>query len=1564
MSKSASAHSEESDFPETVIPECEENQDIDANATCEINTADRRHPRSLSSRPKISQLGDYVLEKEIGRGGMGIVYEATELTLQRSVAVKILLNASELDKMQSLRFANESRAAAQLSHPCIVPVYGVGQENGIHYYVMRLVRGRNLDEAIKAIRYELQMEQGEQTSVTPRPREVTTAGDHGSARVGNSSKRRSESHHSNPVEFSAMDFARTRTAPRYSSTRRVAENVARIGVKVADALQHAHDAGVIHRDIKPCNLMLDESGEVWVTDFGLAQIRDAPSITRTGVLMGTLRYMSPEQAAGKRAMVDHRTDIYSLGITLCELLTLKHVIEGKSTQEIIYEVTYGAPVSIRRRDSRVPVDLATIVEKAMSRDPLDRYATAGELSRDLTRFLNNEPIHASRPPVWKRCRQWMARHRAIAATLVVAFLATFVVTAVAGAVVLDALIGKRLQLKKTEAALTESEGLRLLSNAALELPKNPGLSLVLAAKGAAAAPGLEANTTIQVAMEHSHEYATVMTGEASRGRVAISPDGKTAISCADESHFGKGAFPAILHRMSDGSTVKELSTGDCITSAAFSPSGQYIVTTSADRDYAPVREDGMLSGVPVLWDAQSGEKLKEITGTMLHQAGRGVFSPLDASIVLCRDNVAVVYNYSTNKNKLVLRGHSDRVTYCEFSPDGKKIATLADDDTVRIWDSSTGMQSQAAIPCRTRKGHRVTLAFTAESNAIIVCDLNGISLIDIGERQDDQPPRSLTARHFQFATSREQPVIALIDNVNFRVAIVNSQTLSPICEFQLPKRISDVAFPYRSKQAAVACGNQLFLFDTESGQGHGNLFGHTAPVRNVVYSPTDNKLASVAADHTLRLWHSRSGAERSAFARNSSDRVDTFHPPMSILSNDDERIAITFGADYSTVLRGFDGKLLPAEYPGRVATEFSCNTRKLITKIDNSVIVTEVATSRELYRCKFPTRVLEGRIVSVDQSRMLIRTEADGFLVNLADRSRVRLGDVGESIKCLSVSKDLRTIVVGTSNGLCISIDAETGEPLKTRKMEFSVQSVHVSSDGTRYVATDSQGNVQTGKCSSDLPNSTFQVAPNDRSRFIGDSSRVVNWSFVKPTKVECRHAVTGELLGSVVQDERIRVCCHPDLPVVAIASDKGTQLWYVDTMKAKFITNAPCQSIAFSDRHLALLVAGDEPSEGKPEAANPERLLIYSFDEQKILHDHGLEFNPVSLRVDHVNQRFAITRKSFAADVYNFATGEFLHRTTPHAGEIGFTTFLNENWLLTLSENGQVNICNNAGEAVNEFLLTGSELTAVGVSPDGRLLVTADGSGDIFVWDTQKGTEVHHLSAHNNPVEAFSFDRSGHRFCSLSADEAVYLWDLRLPEPEKFEVNNPRIAQLSPDGNRLLIVSGTDSPDTLVISNLTENSTRSVSVRDGILHASFLDDGGRIGLLSAAGRIEIIDALTGGKDDAAYFVGKSARRFHLAGNQLMAVRHINKLAVWNMDTGNKFLEFGVLRSSVTSRNFNSWRPSTADGRYFTINKGTVRRVPSNPLEEYGSSLNRSFTDEERQRFRLDLADRLDVGQQ
>ncbi len=306
--------------------------------------------------------GQYRIEREIARGGMGIVYEAEHLTLHRQVALKILPMAGPQAAKQLERFLREARTAAGLHHTNIVPVFDVGQTRGVPYYAMQYINGESLDRVIS----------------------------------------------------SSAQSAKSAFQKHQTQISKKMKQVADIGIQAAAGLAHAHQRGVIHRDIKPSNLLLDDRGVVWITDFGLARRYNDVSLTRTGQLLGTPRYMSPEQAEAASKPLDHRTDIYSLGATLYELLTGRPAFDGPTPQDVVKQIIAREPIRPRQLDPHVPRDLETIVLKAMAKRPEDRYPTAQALADDLQRFANGEPIQARRIGIVGRTWRWAKREPVVA----------------------------------------------------------------------------------------------------------------------------------------------------------------------------------------------------------------------------------------------------------------------------------------------------------------------------------------------------------------------------------------------------------------------------------------------------------------------------------------------------------------------------------------------------------------------------------------------------------------------------------------------------------------------------------------------------------------------------------------------------------------------------------------------------------------------------------------------------------------------------------------------------------------------------------------------------------------------------------------------------------------------------------------------------------------------------------------------------------------------------------------------------------------------------------------------
>jgi serine/threonine protein kinase len=396
--------------------------------------------------PDPVRIGDFEVVRELGRGGMGVVYEAVERSLSRRVALKVLPLAAAIDPRQIARFRVEAQAASQLNHPHIVPVYSVGCTGGVHYYAMRLIEGPTLAQLIAGLRRQDGRHHSESTTEVKSAPTVSVVEER-SDPDGASPSRAGPS--SRPATTSTWSLG----APSIVG-RSFFREAARLGREAAEALEHAHQQGVLHRDVKPSNLMVDAPGHLWVTDFGLARFQGDSSLTAPGDLLGTLRYMSPEQATADHAVVDRRTDVYSLGATLYELITLHPVFAGNDRQELLRRITQEEPRRPRAVQPAVPRDLETIVLKAMAKDPAGRYATAQAIADDLGRFLDDRPILARRPGPMERSARWIRRHAAGLAIAVPLLAATVVALGIAFAVVVAknaVIVAKQAEIERAQA---------------------------------------------------------------------------------------------------------------------------------------------------------------------------------------------------------------------------------------------------------------------------------------------------------------------------------------------------------------------------------------------------------------------------------------------------------------------------------------------------------------------------------------------------------------------------------------------------------------------------------------------------------------------------------------------------------------------------------------------------------------------------------------------------------------------------------------------------------------------------------------------------------------------------------------------------------------------------------------------------------------------------------------------------------------------------------------------------------------------------------------------------------
>jgi serine/threonine protein kinase/WD40 repeat protein len=381
-------------------------------------------PTPPSQAPALPErLGDYRLLRQLGRGGMGVVYEAVQESLGRHVALKVLPAGRLSGPNQLERFRREARAAARLHHTNIVPVFEIGEHEGVHFYAMQYIGGQGLDAVLEEVRRL----QGGPTVTDPAgaatPSFTAAQGLLGGQFTPACPATDPSATGPVPGSGSGSQLGAPARRPYYRS-------VARIGMQAAEGLDYAHRQGILHRDVKPSNLLLDAQGTVWVTDFGLAKADDEHDLTSSGDVVGTLRFLAPERFQGK---ADARSDVYALGATLYEMVALRPALDAIDRVQLVERATRGAVPPLRQHDPHVPLDLATVIHKALEREPERRYATAGELAADLRRFLDGVPIRARRSGPAERLWAWCRRNpvvSALGAAVALLLVAVAVVTSV------------------------------------------------------------------------------------------------------------------------------------------------------------------------------------------------------------------------------------------------------------------------------------------------------------------------------------------------------------------------------------------------------------------------------------------------------------------------------------------------------------------------------------------------------------------------------------------------------------------------------------------------------------------------------------------------------------------------------------------------------------------------------------------------------------------------------------------------------------------------------------------------------------------------------------------------------------------------------------------------------------------------------------------------------------------------------------------------------------------------------------------------------------------------------
>jgi serine/threonine protein kinase/WD40 repeat protein len=641
-------------------------------------------------------LGEYRLLREIGRGGMGVVYEAVQESLGRQVALKVLPFSSLVSPMHLERFQREARAAARLHHSNIVPVFGVGQHGGIHFYAMQFIHGQGLDAVLRevvrlrggnvgqlanppeserqvgnlppselAASVALELETGPAVSLPALPQQPASGTGPG---------------HSPP----STQTSAGRTEFASSSEVRYFRNVARVGAQVADALAYAHRQGILHRDIKPSNLLLDTQGNIWVTDFGLAKVEGTDPLTNTGDLVGTLRYMAPERFRG---LSDARSDVYGLGVTLYELLTLRPAFSETDRGQLIDQVIHGEPPRPRLHDRRIPADLETVVLKAMAKEPADRYLTAEALAEDLQRVVADRPILARRTPLREQAWRWCRRNPGLARlTSLVGFLVAVILI---GSPLLSILLWK--SLKKAEQAngerteqlwvadLAHAEAQRLTNQAERRFKALDSLD-----KARRLLPSLKPDPQRTLTLRKEVIACLSLADLGIASQWGGYPTGSAAVAFdATLARYARGEEEGtitIRDVAGDREIVRLPGTGLGAWSLKFSPNGRFLAA-GYQRKFQPIPKSFKV------WDWQRGEAVVEVQ--LQETWGEVDFSSDSRWLAVGKEKAAVtLYDLASDKKEGKDLALDAFPAYVAFHPEGRTLA-VAQPRSVKVIDLAT-----------------------------------------------------------------------------------------------------------------------------------------------------------------------------------------------------------------------------------------------------------------------------------------------------------------------------------------------------------------------------------------------------------------------------------------------------------------------------------------------------------------------------------------------------------------------------------------------------------------------------------------------------------------------------------------------------------------------------------------------------------------------------------------------------------------------------------------------------------------------------------------------------------
>jgi WD40 repeat protein/serine/threonine protein kinase len=1080
--------------------------------------------------PALERLGDYRIIREVGRGGMGVVYEAEQVSLGRHVALKVLPNKALFNARHKLRFEREAKSAGKLHHTNIVPVFGVGEQDGLPYYVMQFIQGLGMNDVL----VELIRQQSK--SATPSHREPS--GEASAADLARSlltgalpaGERNEKNDDAAPKDRSTSDSSVTsnssvvlpgQSAAHASKKQNYWQSIATVGAQVASALDYAHSQGILHRDIKPSNLLLARRGTVWVTDFGLAKSDDQENLTHTGDILGTLRYMPPEAFEGK---ADRRGDVYSLGLTLYELLAMRPAFGVKDRNQLIQQVTTTEPPRLEMLNPAIPRDLVTIIHKAIDRDANHRYASAAELEADLRRFLDDEPIQARRISATERLRRWCRRQPAVAAAGAFALL------------LLAALVALPITLAVTEAR-----------NAA-----------ALAKEKAKVDAALKDSRRQSAVFALEQALSVCEQGEVARGLLLLARGLQRARAAEAEDleeafRWNLGAWSRENHELLH---VMKHAAG--VNAVAFSPDSKLVATASRD---VKVRlwdvATGLPHGVPLAHPEQVNALAFHPDGRLLTGCEDGEARLWD---VTTARQVGPKFVHGRSKPNVKWKTDLDRygVASVAFSPDGRFILTGGKDGIASRWETASGQRLGGPLnhPVDGRTIHAV--AYDPQGELILMAGDGGICCLwdpvtdkIVGPTGKGYNGISAVFHPFErkFATIIAwQSVRQCQWQGKFPKDFEWIDALRPPLTFiqanPLKHHRNVRAVAYTPDGALLLTGSKdrtAKFWDAASGRPFGSSLQHQDWVWAVAVSPNNRLVVTGSKDKTARLWRISRGSKWHTLS----------HPKGEVMGG--------------PALR-YDSIDTPA-YPGGNVTfgpAFDSTSTTVLTGNTGRAFRWDVVTGKQrgaTFTQQRPGSTIGGVVLSPD-GKTVYTADMKAQVVRFWDADTGRL--IGSTpphdvpFGGVALSPDGRTLLTGTyrnPNGSSARLwDAQTGRPIgEPLKHQDNVFALAFRPDGKAVLTGSNDRTTRLWDAATGAPLGPPLPHPNGigAATFRHDGLRVALGSADRTAQVW--DPTTWTPIGPVMQhgDEIKCVTYNPKGDLLLTSSKDGTaRIWHVATAK------------------------------------------------------------------------------------------------------------------------------------------------------------------------------------------------------------------------------------------------------------------------------------------------------------------------------------------------------------------------------------------------------------------------------